>query len=301
MTTPDLISEYAQHLRNLERSGNTITGYIAILRRMDRELPYGLYAAMADELSDWIYIDGRASNTRALYRNAAAGFFRWAAGRGGYLDYDPTIQLPEIRIRAKRSRPPEDGILGEILAQAVGRYQLWLRLAAYGGLRCCELARLDRCDVTERAIWIHGKGDRERLVKTHPLIWELVEPLPPGPIALNVDGTPAGRESVSRSGNQYLQRTLGYPAVHMHLLRKWFGTQVYLASGKDIRAAQELLGHSRVTTTELYVAVSSSTCTKAVDALPVLVQPRPAVAQITRPRLAVDLSENLDARRSVGV
>lgn len=270
--TIDLIAEYETYLRDLNRSQETIDCYIGLLHRMDRELPYGLYSAMGDELRDWIFVDGRASNTRALYRTAASGFFGWASHPlTGHLDFDPTSVLPEIRVHARQSRPPEDDVLGEILSRATGRYQTWLRLAAYGGQRCCEIASLDRRDVTEKATWIHGKGEHERLVPTHPLVWEVIEPLPAGPVALNVDGTPASRQAISRSGNQYLQRTLGFAGVHMHLLRKWFGTQAYLASGNDIRAAQELLGHANVTTTQLYVAVTQSARAQAVGGLPVLV------------------------------
>lgn len=277
--TIDLIAEYQSHLADLNRSESTIECYVGLLRRMDRELPYGLYCAMTDELRDWIYVDGRSSNARALYRTAASGFFGWATSPlADYLDYNPTVLLPEIKVRSRQTRPPADDVLGQILGRATGRYQIWLRLAAYGGQRCCEIASLDRHDVTEEATWIHGKGDRERLVPTHPLVWEVIRPLPPGPVALNVDGTPAGRESVSRSGNQYLQRTLGFPRVHMHMLRKWFGTQAYLASDNDIRAAQELLGHANVTTTQLYVAVTQRARSRAVEGLPVLVQPRAAVA-----------------------
>lgn len=272
--TIDLIAGYERHLHDMEREQSTIEGYGGLLRRMDRELEFGLYAATTDELRAWIFVDGRSSNTRALYRTAASGFFSWAANPDtGHLDFDPTRGLPEIRVRSKKSRPPADDILQEILSRASGRYQVWLRLATYGGLRCCEIASLDRADVTEQATWIHGKGGEghERLVPTHALLWEVIAPLPDGPIALNTDGTPASRRNVSRCGNQYLQRTLGYPEVHMHLLRKWFGTQAYLASGNDIRAAQELLGHKWVSATQLYVAVTETARSRAVAGLPVLV------------------------------
>jgi len=299
----DLIAGYERHLRDLERSPSTIDSYVGLLRRMDRELPCGLYCAMDRELHDWIYVDGRASNTRALYRTTVTGFFGWAADpQTGLLDFNPTTKLPEIQVRAKKSRPPQDDILGEILRRAAGRYQIWLRLAAYAGLRCCEIASLDRGDVTAEATWVRGKGGdgHERLIPTHEVVWDVIEPLPPGPVALKVDGTPATRQDVSRNGNQYLQRTLGFPAVHMHLLRKWFGTQAYLASGNDIRAAQELLGHANVTTTQLYIAVTQAARTKAVGGLPVLVQPRPAVAGGGWLR-GSDLREHLEAGLAPGV
>ena len=300
--TIDLITDYERHLHDLSRSGETIDCYVGLLRRMDRELPYGLYAAMGAELRDWIYVDGRSSNTRALYRTAVCGFFGWAADPDtGPLDFNPTTKLPEIHVRAKKSRPPADEILGEILGRATGRYQIWLRLAAYAGLRCCEIASLDRSDVTQDATWVRGKGGHERLIPTHGLVWEVLGSLPPGPVALNTDGTQATRQDVSRNGNQYLQRTLGFPHVHMHLLRKWFGTQAYLASGHDIRAAQELLGHAAVTTTQLYVAVTQSARAQAVDGLPVLVQPRAPIAGGDERRRRGDLGEDLESRFTPGV
>jgi integrase len=40
----------------------------------------------------------------------------------------------------------------------------WILLGAFGGLRCCEISRLNREDVTAERIWLRGKGDKERYV-----------------------------------------------------------------------------------------------------------------------------------------
>jgi integrase/recombinase XerC len=268
----DLIADYERHLRDINRAEYTIEHYIYLLRRMDRELEFGLYAANTEDLHAWIYVDGRSSNAKSLYRTVVAGFFAWATGpdREFGPDFDPTTPLPAVTVTAHHARPVTEDVLRLILANSPGRYQVWMRLASYGGLRCVELARLDRADVTEKATWIHGKGSHERLIPTHPIVWEAVEGLPPGPVARRVDGTPADREHISSVGNQHLRRVVGGRGVSMHTLRKRFGTQVYIASGNDIRAAQELLGHARVTTTQLYVAVSEATRASAVAGLPIL-------------------------------
>jgi site-specific recombinase XerD len=53
--------------------------------------------------------------------------------------------------------------------------------------------------------------------------------------------------------------------VTAHMLRHWFATKTYTASGNDIRAVQELLGHASVATTQIYTMVESDVKRRAVN------------------------------------
>jgi integrase/recombinase XerC len=259
----DLIAEFLLHLTDRDCSEGTITTYGGILRRMDTQTECGLDAATADEIRDWINMGRRSKATRSLYRTAVASFFAWATDPADpRLDYNPTVLVPTVRVPKRSPRPAPEGMLADILARARRPYRDWFVLASYGGLRCCEIAELDREDITEKAMELHGKGDKYRVVPTHPLVWAAVRDLPPGPVARNRDGGRTTRLHITRRANPHLH-ALGY-AISMHQLRHRFATAVYEASGFDLRTVQELLGHTSVATTQGYVAVAAQARTRAV-------------------------------------
>lgn len=264
----DDITDYIRHLADLNRAESTREHYEEILRRMDTDMPAGLLYANSDELHDWIVAPGRGARTRNHYRAIAAGFYGWATHPASQIiDFNPALILPKAKVTKRRPRPVTNDRLNAILSRAAMPYRRWFLLAAYAGLRCCELAGLHRDDVTQQELWVRGKGDKDRPIPTHPLIWAEVRDLD-GPLVLQRNGRPAGRRYLSARGNEYLHDVLDVP-TNMHHLRRWFGTAAYAASGRDIRAVQELLGHAGVGTTQLYVDTAAESKTAAVAALPV--------------------------------
>lgn len=265
--TVELITQFERHLRDLDRATSTIQAYVDLLGRLNRELPYGLTAACTDELSDWIYIDGRSRATRSLYRTIVVGFFAWATDPDDpRLDYDPARRLPKVSVPAGRPRPVSPDQQFDILARAQRPYRDWFDLCFYAGARCVEVSRLDREDITEESVLLRGKGDRDRYVPTHPRVWALAQHLPPGAVARDAGGRRLNRQQVAHRGNHQLRTVLGYPGVSMHRLRHTFLTGAYEAC-RDIRAVQELAGHASVATTQGYVAVSEATMRSAVASL----------------------------------
>ncbi|AYF29328.1 hypothetical protein CSH63_18020 [Micromonospora tulbaghiae] len=268
----DLITSYLRHLATLGRAETTRDTYADELCRLDRRLPEGLIYACADELVDGIHrgVNGdRSAAHTAKIRAAVCGFFAWATNPAhAHLDYDPSRHLPRPQVNPRRPRPVATEQLRDILARAHEPMRTWYLLAAANGLRCVEIARLDRADITDTATWLRGKGSRERIVPTHPAVWEAVRGLPAGPIARTRAGRHATRVQVQERGNWHLQRTLGHRGVSMHRLRHWHGTYAHQAAGGDIRVVQELLGHASPTTTAVYVAVVDERKAAAVRGLP---------------------------------
>lgn len=263
----DLIDRYARHLRDLGRAESSIATYLDVLHRLDRELPAGLVAAHAEELRDAIYRDGRGRATRKLYRAIVCGFFAWATDPAEpLLDFDPAALLPPVSLPQRKPRPVPDDQLADLLARAGDPFRGWFILAAFAGLRCCEIAALDLDHITEAHVWVQGKGSKERFVPTHPAVWQLTKRLPAGPVAADDGGFRLDRQQVSHRGNHHLHRVLGHDAVTMHRLRHSFGTRAYRVC-RDIRAVQELLGHASIATTQLYVAADVAAMQRAVAGL----------------------------------
>lgn len=271
MTTPsrDLIDGYLTYLRQCDRSRRTIGERRRLLTQADTELPYGLESASEQELRQWLYRESWARSTKATYHTAIRSFYRWAvtiAPDELGLHTDPAARLERPHPPRGRPRPVTDEQLGHILARAALPYRLWALLAAYAGLRCVEVSRLDREHITEQAITVHGKGDKIAAVPTHPRVWHAVRSLPPGPVALDRHGRRLDERILSTMFSAHCRR-LGLAGVTLHRLRHWAGTECQRLVG-DPRVTQEFLRHEALSSTMIYTQVSNRRLRDAVMALP---------------------------------
>ena len=147
-----------------------------------------------------------------------------------------------------------------------------LALAAFCGLRCCEISALDGGDVHDRRtpglLVVHGKGSKIRVVPLHHLAGELLRGhgIPAaGPVFGRASGVRVPAGEVSKLLRAHLEACgLGATA---HQLRHWYATETYERSGGDLRMVQELLGHSSPATTAVYTAWSQA---KAADVVATL-------------------------------
>lgn len=277
-----LLEEYLAEVAR-ERAAATADTYRSILTSLDTALPCGLAAANADELRAAVSAGGPMPATRALRRAAATGFFRWACDPARpRLDFDPSQFLPTVKVPRRSPRPASTDVLHHVLEHAHEPFRTWYVLAAYAGLRCCEIAALDTGHVDRQQTWVHGKGGHERVVPTHRLVWDAVRVLPAGPVARGCGGrTRATRTEVSRRGNALLARLAPEERVSMHRLRAWYATHAHRATG-DIRVTQRLMGHASPLTTAGYAAVADEDMAAAVAGLPT---PPAAAGAGTAPRL----------------
>jgi len=135
----------------------------------------------------------------------------------------------------------------------------------YGcGLRLSEALSVAKRDVPlGKAITITGKGDKQRMVPVLPEVAGLVENYVEAcPVALDQDapifrGARGGvlNPAVAERQMRRLRGLLGLPEhATPHALRHSFATHL-LAGGADLRAIQELLGHSSLSTTQRYTDV----------------------------------------------
>jgi integrase/recombinase XerC len=136
----------------------------------------------------------------------------------------------------------------------------------YGcGLRVSELCglNLEDIDLSERWLRVRGKGRKERQVPfpskaAAALDRYLAERRPkPGEQALflNRRGTRLTDRSVRNVVKIYATLLAGDSSIHPHSFRHAYATHL-LSDGADLRSIQELLGHSRLSTTQQYTKVS---------------------------------------------
>jgi integrase/recombinase XerC len=148
----------------------------------------------------------------------------------------------------------------------------WLELFYSAGLRLSELVQVRRCnlDLTQGSVRVFGKGRKERLC---PLGGPAVRALEAYLDACPFDGdtlfvSAQGKQLNGRTVQLALKRYLAAAGLDAkltpHKLRHTFATHL-LDHGADLRSVQELLGHSQLTTTQIYTSVSVERLKRVYD------------------------------------
>jgi integrase/recombinase XerC len=279
----DMIEAYLTHIGRNSFTDATVDGRREILTRLHRQLPHGIDHTTQNELERWLHDEvweaahpddepRWTQNTKATYWTALKSFYTWGADpRDQWIDENPTLYMTPVRTVRGVARDVEDEQLWRILDEARQPFRLWATIAAYQGLRCIEISRLDRQHVTADMLHVvKGKGGRPRVHDTDPLVWAAVRDLPRGPVAVDPrTGDRASAFYISSTAAVYFRRRLGLPGVSLHRLRHWLGVRTQ-AAYKDVRVTQEVLGHESLQSTQIY--------TKATAA-----QQRAARAMLPRP------------------
>jgi integrase/recombinase XerC len=140
----------------------------------------------------------------------------------------------------------------------------------YGsGLRISEALGMKRRDVPKPGegdvLIVTGKGNKTRMVPVLQKVLQLIEDyaaicpyaLPPeGPVFVGARGGPLSPRIIQLAMAR-LRGALGLPdSATPHALRHSFATHL-LSRGGDLRAIQELLGHSSLSTTQIYTGIDS--------------------------------------------
>lgn len=142
-----------------------------------------------------------------------------------------------------------------------------------GGMRVSELVGLDLSDVNfdEGYIRLHGKGDKERVAPlgsqakeallfyleySRPLFLK-EENTDEEALFLNKFGGRLSSRSIRNIINKYVDELALTQKVSPHTLRHTFATDL-LNGGADLRSVQELLGHVRLSTTQIYTHLTKN-------------------------------------------
>jgi integrase/recombinase XerC len=140
------------------------------------------------------------------------------------------------------------------------RDRLMIELFYQTGVRLSELLNLKELDVSSQQIKVLGKRNKERIIPISKSLFERIENYrvlkPEGPDSQNMlfvkkDGRKCTAKFVYRKINSYLGSVTTQQKRSPHVLRHTFATAM-LNHGADIESLKQLLGHSRLSTTEIY-------------------------------------------------
>jgi integrase/recombinase XerC len=139
----------------------------------------------------------------------------------------------------------------------------WLELFYRSGLRLSELVTLPRrnLDLAQGFVRVRGKGNKERLCPFGPPAAHALEayldacPFEVEALFVSDQGKQLNGRTVQLALKKYLVAAGLDARLSPHKLRHTFATHL-LDHGADLRGVQELLGHSQLTTTQIYTSVS---------------------------------------------
>lgn len=213
-----------------------------------------------------------APATRRAYLSTMGAFCRWLVIEG-HLASDPTITLARVREPRRVPRALSATDVALVLAACTSPRDsavVWLMVGC--GLRCVEVSRLDLADYDQRGgtVLVSGKAGHERVLPVPAPVAEavdrylLVRGWMPGPLleAVGSKHLPDGRLA-ARWISKSIARLMTAAGVHRagdgrsaHALRHTAASDVLDHCG-NVRTVQQMLGHTSLATTEVYLRRAS--------------------------------------------
>ncbi len=260
------IKNYSQHtISNYERD---INRFLVFLENADIS-PNDL---MPQTLTQWvIYLRKKGLGNRSIQRNISSlrNFYRYLH-KNKEIDANPfdAIQSPKVEERLPKSLTPED--VEKLLSFVPKtpwdfRDKAFLELLYSSGLRVSEAVNVNITSFESDFSFIKvlGKGKKERMLPVGKFAREAIEEWLKVRESLNIEidalfTNKYGKRISVRAMQERLYNisvSQGMPPVNPHMLRHSFATHILESSG-DLRSIQEMLGHSSLSTTQIYTKLN---------------------------------------------
>lgn len=260
-----------------ENSRNSYRSDLALYNGWLHERGIALDTAGRDVLLNhlaWRVEQGYKARSTARLLSGARGFYRYLL-REKLIGVDPTLQIdmPQLGKPLPKSLSEADVealLQAPDLSEAIGqRDRAMLEVLYACGLRVTELVSLtlDQVNLRQGVLRVVGKGNKERLVPMgeEAVVW--VERYLRDGRAELLNGKSSDIVFPSQRGEQMTRQTFWHRIKHQaqvagiakslspHTLRHAFATHL-LNHGADLRVVQMLLGHSDLSTTQIYTHVA---------------------------------------------
>lgn len=290
----DLLPQYGQHL-GARYSPRTQTAYLTDLSLFAQFLA----TCDVEEISEvklthiraWLASmsdEGKSKSTLQRRTAGVKGLFSWAH-TSGLITTNPTVGLKSVKvpdtlpetITQREARELMDS-LHSVAAEsdtAVSYRDLAIMEMLYAtGLRVFELCNLDlgSLDRARELVRVTGKGDKERSVPVGIPAWKALDAWLARRSELVTERSGnavfVGEKLGARIDQRVVRRIVhgslglvdGAPDLGPHGLRHAMATHI-LEGGADLRSVQEVLGHSSITTTQIYTHISSARLKSVFD------------------------------------
>ena len=272
----DSVERYLADLARQNASEHTIRNYSVDFKQFVEYFSPPPTEIGALELREWLgdlYDRGLSAITIRRKLAAVRSLYKFML-REGTISKNPArlVRTPKAPKRvpivptAEQTNLLVDGVAADKFDRPHPERDLLVFELLYGcGLRISELAglNLDDFDPSERWIRVRGKGKKERQVpygsKAEAALEKYLAVRETKPeekaLLLNHRKARLSDRFLRQIVTFYARMISGDASLHPHSLRHAFATHL-LSDGADLRAIQELLGHSRLATTQKYTQVS---------------------------------------------
>lgn len=240
------LSEFAKNVDNIDSVNRmTINGFVRTLR------------------------EKKLAPTSVIRKIASIrGFFKWAYS-SGIIKQNPASTLEQPKVPQRLPKVITIKEVEELLHENLTPLEHVIMELLYScGLRVSELVNLKLTDIDLASKYVRcfGKGSKERIIPMGEIAKQVIkEYLPERDLLLKKYNLSTKRLFVLPNG-RLINRQDVYNLIHErgklihknispHTLRHSFATHL-LENGADLRVVQELLGHSDVSTTQLYTHIS---------------------------------------------
>lgn len=232
----------------------------------------------------YLHDQGASAKSLARFISTVRSFHQFAL-REKYAAKDPTVLIETPKYERRLPDVLEvDEIVALLETPDISknngyRDRTMLELLYATGMRVSELIQLEveNVNLIMGFVRVFGKGNKERIVPLGDTVIDFltkyIETVRPqllkktttDALFLNLHGKPLSRQGIWKMIKQTGIKANINKTLTPHTLRHSFATHL-LENGADLRAVQEMLGHSDISTTQLYTHVSKSKIRKMYNA-----------------------------------
>lgn len=268
------IGQHISYLKYLNRRPTSVRQRLGTLRRLERFAGEPLLSLTTEVLHAFVNQRSLGVEARAAAVSHLKGFYGWALDEE-LLEKDPSHRLQRPHRERRIPRPMPDHCIGRALGLAENPIRQWLYLSAYAGLRACEVAQLRGGDflldqVPSILIIRESKGGDPSSVPVAAELRAVALELSRAPGWCFPKGTNPEQHitasQVQKRANTFLHE-IGVEETQ-HQARHWYGSHVYRATGRDLRATQEAMRHRSPVSTAGYTFIDPGDVATALDRLP---------------------------------
>lgn len=273
----NLINKFTDYLRFEKKySENTISSYKRDLSKVDKYIKKNFKTLSKNDIQAYIQYISKEENSSSVSRNISTlkSFYKFLE-INKYCKNNPIFTITNPKKRQKLPKVLSEEEVNKLLdinlnADYDYRNKAMLELMYSSGLRVSELINLNvnDIDLMNSTVRIFGKGSKERIVPLNNYASEALKNYilyhratlfkhgENNYLFLNNHGNKMTRQGFFKILKKIALENNIKTDFSPHTLRHSFATHL-LKYGADLRSIQELLGHSDISTTQIYTHITS--------------------------------------------